>query len=340
MRRIRWWLASPLAAALAAWVLAGGGRAQDVRNGLDSGKAVDAMLYTNLRDIINRGAYLYNGGDWAGCYRVFEGALMATRPLLQTRPHLQKAIDDGLARAEQRPLVWQRAWALREVIDQIRTEINPNPQAKKPAEEKKPVEERKSTEAKKPADEKKPDRKPPAETRLPDLKRPPEEKKPVERKPPPDRMPPPVSTNPSPEKTTLWQRLGGEQGVRQVVHDIVDAVAKDPKVDFFRGGKYQLDRAGAQRLERELVEQVSSLTGGPLKYAGLSMRDAHKGMHITAAQYDAFMGHVRDVLDKYKVGAADVETIMTALNGYRKEVIEEPKAPQDKKSDKGAPDKK
>jgi hypothetical protein len=86
----------------------------------------DTTLFNALRDVINRGADLYNGGDPAACYRLFEGSLMSVRPLLDHRPEVQKAITRGLASAERDPFTWRRAFTLRSVLDKVRAELNPN----------------------------------------------------------------------------------------------------------------------------------------------------------------------------------------------------------------------
>jgi hypothetical protein len=89
-------------------------------------KALDGKVFTTLRDVINRGADLYNNGDMAACYRLYEGSLLTIRPLIDHRPDLQKAITAGLASAERDPLVWRRAFTLRNVMDKIRADVNPN----------------------------------------------------------------------------------------------------------------------------------------------------------------------------------------------------------------------
>src|SRR5262249_4846071 len=91
-------------------------------------KAVDAAVFAALRGVINTGADIYNiERDYAGCCRYYEGALTSYRPLLAHRPNLQKAIDDGIARGKTMPFP-ERAFALREVIDTIRKETNPEPE--------------------------------------------------------------------------------------------------------------------------------------------------------------------------------------------------------------------
>lgn len=128
MRTVSRW--GPLVAVACVLATAGAGRATDEKTaGPMDGKALDTTLYNTLRDVINRGAALYNSGDQAGCYRIYEGALMAVRPLLAHHPDLQKAVTDGLTSAEQDPMLSRRAFALRSVLDRVRDEINPRGKA-------------------------------------------------------------------------------------------------------------------------------------------------------------------------------------------------------------------
>src|SRR5215831_4873210 len=88
-------------------------------------KDIDGIVYKALRDVINSGAEIYNAGDVAGCWHLYEGALILLKPMLDHRPELQKAITDGIANARQNPYMDRRAWVLREVIDKVRNETNP-----------------------------------------------------------------------------------------------------------------------------------------------------------------------------------------------------------------------
>jgi hemoglobin len=231
-------------------------------------KTLDGIIYNNLRDVINRGADLYNNNqDYSGCYRLYEGALMALKPLLGHRPELQKAIGTGLASAEREPMMFRRAFVLREVIDRIRADIHPKP---------------KEVVAK-----------------------------------------------------TLWDRLGGEAGVKKVVDDLVALAAKDPKVDFFRGGKYKPTPEEVDDLKKKVVDYISSKTGGPFKYEGKSMKEVHKGMGITDAQFDAFARDFQVALEKNKVEPADVKVLLAAVESTRQDIVE--KKPDEKKPEDKEP---
>jgi hemoglobin len=239
-------------------------------------KALDKAIYANLKDVINHGANLYNTGDWNGCYRVYEGALMSLKPLLAHRKGLQEAIDTGITNAQQDPMLPRRAFVLRAVLDQIRSEL----QGKAPAKKDKGT-----------------------------------------------------AGGAATGKKTLWDRLGGEEGVTKIIDDLVNAAAPDPKVNFFRGGRYNPKPEEIVKMKREIVEQVSEATGGPLKYNGPSMKEVHKGMGITNEQFNALAGHLKKALEKNRVAPFDVDTILKAFEGYRKEIVE-PKKPAEQKDAK------
>src|SRR5258708_22868568 len=58
----------------------------------------DRLTLDTLTAIHNRGAALFNNGDPAGCYRLFQGALIAVRPVLPKDLH--EVVDAALAEAE------------------------------------------------------------------------------------------------------------------------------------------------------------------------------------------------------------------------------------------------
>jgi hypothetical protein len=120
------------------------------------------------------------------------------------------------------------------------------------------------------------------------------------------------------------------------------AASADPKVNATRDGKFVRDEQGKMDLKRKLVEFVSSATGGPLKYTGKSMKEAHKGMGITNAEFDAAMDHLRGALIANNLPPADVAEALKIVGSTRKDIVEEPKKkPEDKKPvDKKPDDKK
>jgi hypothetical protein len=122
---------------------------------LPDAKAFDKLVVDSLREVHNKGADLYNTSkDFAGAYRMYQGALVAVRPLLAHRPEAQKIIDAGLAAAEKAPNqpdgspdFSRKAFLLHEAIEGVRKHLKDAIGGKKP-------EDKKGTEPKK--DDKKP----------------------------------------------------------------------------------------------------------------------------------------------------------------------------------------
>lgn len=127
---------------------------------------------------------------------------------------------------------------------------------------------------------------------------------------------------PKEAKKALWDRLGGEKAVKAVVHKFVLSAADDPKVNFFRDGKYKLDPKGVEKLETMLVEMISEATGGPLKYSGKSMKEAHKGMGITDAEFDALAGHLIATLKGFNVPQAEIDELVKIVASTRSDIVE------------------
>lgn len=123
-------------------------------------------------------------------------------------------------------------------------------------------------------------------------------------------------------KKSLWDRLGGESAVKAVVHDFVVAAAPDPKVNFFRSGQYKLDAAGVAALEQKLVELVSAVSGGPLKYTGRDMKSSHAGMKITGGEFDALAGHLVATLQKYNVPRTELDELVGIVASTKKDIVE------------------
>lgn len=234
-------------------------------------KAFEKSLDAGLRDVINRGADIFNNqGDYAGCFRLYEGTLLAIKPLLGNYPELQKLIEKGLGEMATIPVMSDRAHAARKVLDEIRFTVNP-------------------------------------------------------------KVRPAVA---------LWDRLGGEKGVRKVVAEFGAAVATDPAIDITRGGKFKLDEQQARALEKSMVDMISAVSGGPYKYTGKSMKDVHKGMGITGAQFDATVATLKKVLENNKVRPDDIRQLLDAVGTTRGDIVEKGEKKEDKKDDKKPDEKK
>lgn len=123
---------------------------------------------------------------------------------------------------------------------------------------------------------------------------------------------------------TLYDRLGGEEGIRAVVEDaVVNRIAADPKINAF----FFNDGVDISITINCLVDQLGSLTGGPQTYpndACRDMKETHEGMGISDNDFNDLAGHFVAALTDAGVAQADIDVIVEALVGMHDDIVEDP----------------
>lgn len=90
------------------------------------------------------------------------------------------------------------------------------------------------------------------------------------------------STSDLPE--SLFERLGGTNGITLIVDDVIEAHMKNPVIkDIFAPLREKPERLAAIR--EHTIEFFSAGSGGAVEYKGRDMVTTHKGMNITSEQY-------------------------------------------------------
>ena len=77
-----------------------------------------------------------------------------------------------------------------------------------------------------------------------------------------------------------------------------------------------------KKLKDQFVALGSSVSGGPEKYTGPSMKELHKGMGITDAQFDALVGHLKKALEKNGIKPEDAAALLKAVETTRGNIVE------------------
>lgn len=117
--------------------------------------------------------------------------------------------------------------------------------------------------------------------------------------------------------TTLFERLGGTEGISMIVDDAVEAHMNNPAVNArFLPLKEQPERLAV--IKQHTIEFFSAGSGGPSVYNGQDMVTAHKGMNINLAEYMHVIDDIFVALDKNAINdeaKKDVLYILWALKG-------------------------
>jgi hemoglobin len=115
--------------------------------------------------------------------------------------------------------------------------------------------------------------------------------------------------------SSLYERLGGTPAITAVVDDFVGNVAADNRIN------QRFANTDVPRLKTMLVNQICEASGGPCKYTGRTMRDAHAGMNVTDAEFGALVEDLVKSLDKFKVPAREKNELLGALGGMKPDIV-------------------
>lgn len=261
----------------------------------DSRAALDRAIAESLKEVHNRGADVHNSGDPIGAWRIYQGALIAVKPLIPHRPEVQKVIDDGMKHADARPM-FERAVILSKTIVDARKKIFGEPsELHKPRSNAVPVNPPSATPNPAPG----PTVNPPSS--FPNTQSPP--------------VPAPILT------PTLWDRLGGEKKVEKVVDEWLTLAAADAKVNLSRGGQFKLEGEALATVKRRLVGFISSVSEGTIPYTGRTMKESHQGMNITAEEFSAMVGHLKTALRKENVAEVDANLLVKKIEDTKNDIV-------------------
>lgn len=114
---------------------------------------------------------------------------------------------------------------------------------------------------------------------------------------------------------SLYQRLGGAEGITAIVDDAVDRHAANPLLAPRFSGK-DLPRA------KQLGAQFFCMgAGGPQQYEGRDMRTVHAGMNISEQELVATIDDFVAAMQGRGVGATELNEVVAMLYSLKGEVL-------------------
>jgi hemoglobin len=117
-------------------------------------------------------------------------------------------------------------------------------------------------------------------------------------------------------KSSLYDRLGGVDGIAAVARAFEERAAKDSRIN------QKFARTNLDRLTKEFVDQLCDDTGGPCAYTGLSMKESHTNMGVTSGEFDAFVEDLVATLNDFNVGKAEQDELLADLAPMRGDIVE------------------
>ena len=114
---------------------------------------------------------------------------------------------------------------------------------------------------------------------------------------------------------TLYERLGGTEGIQRIANDLVDNHAANPRISR------RFADTDMENLKKVAAEFFISGTGGPNVYEGKDMVSAHKGMNIDNDEFMAVLDDAMAALEKNNVGQREREEVIYILLSLKCDVV-------------------
>lgn len=126
---------------------------------------------------------------------------------------------------------------------------------------------------------------------------------------------------PSPERPSLYDRLGGVYNIAAVVDNLIDRVMTDARLNANPRVDEAHHRVSAAGFKYLVTEMVCWAAGGPQRYSGRSMEESHRHLLITGGEWNAFMDDLQRTLDKFGVPQREQEELRAIVESTREAIV-------------------
>jgi hemoglobin len=118
--------------------------------------------------------------------------------------------------------------------------------------------------------------------------------------------------------SSLYARIQHAGGLRRLVDKLYPRVLADPSlVRYFK----HLDDEHLKGLRWHMLTLLAVVTGGPSKYQGRDLYEAHADLHITGEAFDRVAWHLQRTLQDLEVNEEDQQAVLAAVQARRQEIV-------------------
>jgi hemoglobin len=116
----------------------------------------------------------------------------------------------------------------------------------------------------------------------------------------------------------LYGRLGGHDAIRAVVDEFYDRLSADPQLGPF------FEDADLERLRRTQTDFLCEAAGGPERYDGPGVREAHLDVPFEPEDIERAVEILYASLEEYDVTGEDADAVVGAVAAYQDELLASP----------------
>lgn len=118
---------------------------------------------------------------------------------------------------------------------------------------------------------------------------------------------------------SLYERLGGYDGITAFANDLLPRLQADPQL-----GRFWQNRGddGIAREKQLLIDYLCASAGGPMYYTGRDMKTAHKGMKISESDWSTFLAHAGDTMQALQVPQQECDEVVAFVLSLKSDIVE------------------
>ncbi|HLO96542.1 MAG TPA: group 1 truncated hemoglobin [Burkholderiaceae bacterium] len=124
-----------------------------------------------------------------------------------------------------------------------------------------------------------------------------------------------LPSRPAQADDSLYTQLGGKPALEAVVDGLLQRATQDARIkEFFQ-------ETNLKHLRTQLVDQLCAATGGPCRYEGEAMKNAHAAMGLSLAHFNALVEDLQDALDAAGVPFATQGRLLALLAPMHRDIV-------------------
>ncbi|MBW4631049.1 MAG: group 1 truncated hemoglobin [Iphinoe sp. HA4291-MV1] len=115
--------------------------------------------------------------------------------------------------------------------------------------------------------------------------------------------------------STLFDRLGGHQGLEQIVDDFYKSIMADNTLNHF------FAHTDIDKQRQKQVAFFAKIFDGPDQYKGRSMDTTHTGMNLQQQHFDAIAKHLSKAVAVHGVSPEDANAALARVSSLKDAIL-------------------
>lgn len=131
----------------------------------------------------------------------------------------------------------------------------------------------------------------------------------------------PAQADQAPAAKPLYDRLGGAYNIAAVVDAFIEKLRVNPTLNANPAIAAARKPERIAGLKFHLTAQVCQVTGGPCKYTGRSMKEAHATLNISEKDWEAMVSEFKATLTQFGVPAAEQQELIGIVATTKPDIV-------------------